>query len=572
MYSTAARPIDDYLRRMRMKKALFLPVLALVLSTGWQSSSTLFEYAKNLEIFNQLFRELGDNYVDEIPSGQLIKTGIDAMMARLDPYTNFFSEFQAEEALMERQGEYGGVGCRTEMREDGYPVVSEVFPGYAFWEADVRCGDKLLKLGEIDLKNASLEELRGFLRGAPGSRFDVSLEREGLTLVKSVVRASVQTKSTSYSGLVPGPASSGPVGYIKLDEFGQKAAQEVGDRLKQLQSQGSLSGLILDLRGNGGGLLNEAVAIVGHFVGPEPVVVSVKGRNYKGPKEWRSPVPAIAPSLRLVVLIDDHSASASEVVSGALQDLDRAVIAGQTSFGKGLVQNYVNLPYRTQMKLTTARYHTPSGRCIQKLDYGNRDAQGKATTKEASQIQSFKTKNGRTVFEAGGIKPDAFFDPTGGAAVVKRLQDQHLLFDWATFEQNAYWKAHDRNQAFDSAAIMAHCDPNRLWASLLDYVQSEAYNRFKKQQIQALETLALNEVQWKQYGGLWPSPAQYTGALLSEMNAAKKALLQEAQLDLLKRLMPSASYSATALALDPEIAEARAIVSTPERYQRFLVP
>lgn len=557
---------------MRLKKALFLPALALVLSTGWQSSSSLFEYAKNLEIFNQLFKELGDQYVDEIPSGQLIKTGIDAMLAKLDPYTNFFSEFQAEEALMERQGEYGGVGCRTQIREDGYHVVSEVFPGYAFWNADIRCGDKLLKLGEIDLQNVSSEELRGFLRGAPGSQFSLSIAREGRTYSKQVSRASVQTQSSSYSGLVPASVTGKRVAYIKLDEFGAKAAAEVGDRLKALQAKGHLDGLLLDLRGNGGGLLNEAVAIVGHFVGPDVVIVTLKGRNYKGPTEWRSPGQAIAPSLPLVVLIDDHSASASEVVSGALQDLDRAVIAGQNSFGKGLVQNYVNLPYRTQMKLTTARYHTPSGRCIQKLDYGHRDADGKATTKEADQIQSFKTRNGRVVYEAGGVKPDALFDPLAGSEILKKLQDQHLLFDWATQEQNRYWGPETRSSAFDSAAVMRHCDPDRLWSSLLDYVQSNAYTRFKTESSKALQSIGWKEADWKLYGGQWPSASQYTGAVIAAMNASKKAIVQEAQLDLLKRLMPATPFSATALALDPEIAESSAIVTTPERYQRFLVP
>jgi hypothetical protein len=237
-----------------------------------------------------------------------------------------------------------------------------------------------------------------------------------------------------------------------------------------------------------------------------------------------------------------------------------------------LVQNYVNLPYRTQMKLTTARYHTPSGRCIQKLDYGHRDADGKATTKEADQIQAFKTRNGRVVYEAGGVKPDALFDPLAGSEILKKLQDQHLLFDWATQEQNRYWGPETRSADFDSAAVMRHCDPDRLWSSLLDYVQSNAYTRFKAESSKALQSLGLNETDWKLYGGQWPSASQYTGAVMAAMNASKKAIVQEAQLDLLKRLMPASPFSSTALALDPEIAESSAIVTTPERYQRFLVP
>lgn len=351
---------------IRVPKWLLLCVSALLLSQGNKVVDNLFEYSKNIEIFTALYKELGATYVDEVEPGKLMKTGIDAMLKSLDPYTNFFSEYQAEEALMERQGQYGGVGCRITIRNH-YPTVDHIEEGYAFDIADVRLGDQITQINGLNLKDKSTEELLTMVRGAPNTKFELGLIRNGKTITKTITRMAIKTSSVSYSGLF-----QENIAYVKLEEFEQNACDEIEASLKKMMENTTLQGVILDLRDNGGGLLAEAVKIVGLFVGENKSVVTLKGQNVNGPKNWFTPNKALLPNTPLVVLINERSASASEVVSGSLQDMDRAVVMGQTSFGKGLVQNYVSLPYRTQMKLTTAKYYTPSGRCIQRLNYQER--------------------------------------------------------------------------------------------------------------------------------------------------------------------------------------------------------
>ena len=416
---------------IRVPKWLLLCISALFLSQGNKVVDNLFEYSKNIEIFTALYKELGATYVDEIEPGQLMKTGIDAMLKSLDPYTNFFSEYQAEEALMERQGQYGGVGCRITQRNH-YPTVEHIEEGYAFDIADVRLGDQITHINGLNLKDKSTEELLTLVRGAPNTKFQITLSRNGKSMDKTITRMAIKTASVSYSGLY-----QGNIAYVKLEEFDQNACDEIETSLKKMMEKTTLQGVILDLRDNGGGLLAEAVKIVGLFVGENKSVVTLKGQNVTGPKNWFTPNKALLPNPPLVVLINERSASASEVVSGSLQDMDRAVVMGQTSFGKGLVQNYVSLPYRTQMKLTTAKYYTPSGRCIQRLNYQERGSDGQATIMAKEKKRAFLTQNGRKVFEGGGIDPDKFLDPYQGLSIYKWLEKEHILFDWANDQYNA---------------------------------------------------------------------------------------------------------------------------------------
>lgn len=410
---------------IKVPKWLLLCLASLMLSQGAVISDSLFEYAKNLEIFGKLYTELGTNYVDEIEPGKLMKTGIDAMLKSLDPYTVYFSEYQAEEALMDRQGQYGGVGCRTISR-NGYPEVVEVMEGYAFDKAGVKLGDIITHFNNLDLKDKTSDEIMMLMRGAPNTSFQITIKRQGASMVKQITRMVIKTNSVTYSQIL-----KNDIAYVKLEEFNQGASAEIEKGLKELMAKTSLRGVILDLRDNGGGLLNEAVQIVGLFVGENKLVVSLNGQNPQGPKQWITSNKAILPNTPLIVLINERSASASEVVSGSLQDLDRAVIMGQNSFGKGLVQNYISLPYRTQMKITTAKYYTPSGRCIQRLNYDEKDASGKATVKSQDQKRAFTTKNGRKVFEAGGIDPDVLTDPFKGSEISKWLDKQLIFFDFA---------------------------------------------------------------------------------------------------------------------------------------------
>ena len=318
---------------IKIPKWFMLCLLAFFLNSGARIASDLFEFSKNLEIFTAVYKEVGDKYVDEVPPGKLIKTAISSMLSSLDPYTVFFSEYQAEEALIERQGEYGGVGCQVIYKKNEYPTISEVFEGFAFDKAGIKIGDLVTAIKKdnetISLKNKTQDEIFQYFRGAPNTSFEVTILRGNQTFTKKVTRVNVTTKNVPYAGLI-----TPNIGYIKLDEFGQKCSDEIETELKKLQASTDLKGLVLDLRNNGGGLLNEAVDIVRLFVGNNKLVVTLKGKNEDGPKKWVTAGPALAPDLPLLVLVNKNSASASEVVSGSLQDMDRAVIVGQPASEK----------------------------------------------------------------------------------------------------------------------------------------------------------------------------------------------------------------------------------------------
>ena len=537
---------------IRVPKWLLLCISALFLSQGNKVVDNLFEYSKNIEIFTALYKELGTTYVDEIEPGKLMKTGIDAMLKSLDPYTNFFSEYQAEEALMERQGQYGGVGCRITLRNH-YPTVDHIEEGYAFDMADVRLGDQITHINGLDLKDKSTEELLTLVRGAPNTRFQLTLVRNGKTLDKTITRMAIKTASVSYSGLF-----QGSIAYVKLEEFDQNACDEIEASLKKMMEKTTLQGVILDLRDNGGGLLAEAVKIVGLFVGENKSVVTLKGQNVTGPKNWFTPNKALLPNTPLVVLINEHSASASEVVSGSLQDMDRAVIMGQTSFGKGLVQNYVSLPYRTQMKLTTAKYYTPSGRCIQRLNYSDRGADGQASVLSQEKKRAFTTQNGRKVYEGGGIDPDKFLDPYQGLSIYKWLEKELILFDWANEQYNA--------------------KPDTLFSPVSEaqYAQFVNFAIQKSQTImlakwqKAIASMAADTTFVKKTGGFQMNQTQIQNNLRNELNSNKNNLIQVLNKELMMRKLRKSDFFKTWLEYDPETKEAAAVLFNATNYQKLL--
>jgi carboxyl-terminal processing protease len=319
-----------------------------------------------------------------------------------------------------------------------------------------------------------------------------------------------------------------------------------------------LKGLVLDLRNNGGGLLNEAVDIVRLFVGNNQLVVTLKGKNEDGPKKWLTQGPAIAPDLPLLVLVNKNSASASDVVSGSLQDLDRAIIVGQTSFGKGLVQNYSNLPYRTQMKITTARYHTPSGRCIQKLQYAEKDENGKATIKKTEDKVAFKTANGRTVFEAGGVDPDVFFPLFGGASMIQWFDKENFIFDWANLytQNNLNLNVNLSNQEFvsDFEKFIASNAPKQM--------QKNWQLQLKKQGLDSF---------WVQQMGLFVlDEKKLNNILLSGIKTNFDIVANQLKLAIYKRILKNEDYFLNALKIDSEIKKCIEILNAPERIKMIL--
>jgi carboxyl-terminal processing protease len=537
---------------IRLPKWFLLCLCAFFLSQGNKVVDNLFEYSKNIEIFTALYKELGTNYVDEIEPGKLMKTGIDAMLKSLDPYTNFFTEYQAEEALIEKQGQYGGVGCRIMIRNH-YPVVNFIEEGYAFNIADVRLGDIISSINGISLKDKSTDQLLSMVRGAPNTSFSIEIDREGKSIKKQITRMAIKTASVSFSGLF-----QGDIAYVKLEEFGQHASDEIEASLKKMMEKTELKGVILDLRDNGGGLLNEAVQIVGLFVGENRSIVTLRGQNVTGPKNWITPNKALLPNTPLVVLVNEHSASASEVVSGSLQDMDRAVIMGQTSFGKGLVQNYASLPYRTQMKLTVAKYYTPSGRCIQRLQYGDRDENGVAKTMSTAQKKAFKTQGGRTVYEGGGIDPDVALKPYQGLEILKWLEQENIVFDWANQQYNL------------QPDSIFHPITEQQFAQFSQFAIKKSQITLQEKLHKAMTSMYSDTLFIKQISGLKINADHVANKVKTDLTTQKSSIILQMNHALMERKLKKNRFHQEWLLLDLESKEAAALLHQLDRYQSLL--
>jgi carboxyl-terminal processing protease len=363
----------------------------------------------------------------------MIKTGLDAMLDGLDPYTEFVPESEIEDYKLHYVStQYGGIGAGIFPR-DGKVYVSDVFEGFPAQKADVRGGDQLLKINDVDLAGKTNDQVSQLLKGAKGASIKLTIKRgDAAPVEKQMVRDEIKQPNVSYYGMV-----DGNMGYIKLDKFLENSADEVTHALTELEKNNP-NGIILDLRSNGGGILQEAVKIVNLFVQKNVEVVSQKGKIKDKNFTYSTQNTPLEPNLPLVVLVNGRSASASEIVAGSLQDLDRAVIIGQRSYGKGLVQQTFSLPYNSLVKITIAKYYIPSGRCIQEIDYTHRKADGSVVKVADSSIHEFKTRDGRSVYDGSGIYPDIFVKQERFANITQSLVSKLLVFDYATQYRNTH--------------------------------------------------------------------------------------------------------------------------------------
>jgi carboxyl-terminal processing protease len=408
-----------------LKKRYILPVIASVfLFVGVSFTQDFFEVAKQIEIFTTLFKAINTNYVDETNPGELMDTAIKSMLASLDPYTNYFNEQDVVKFKINNTGEYTGIGALI-TRKEGKLIVKEPYKNFPADKAGLKAGDEIIQIGDVNLADFK-DDASQLLKGAKNTKVTIKYLRQGKTLSTQIVLDEVEIKAVPFFGKI-----DDKTGYIVLSQFNKKASLETKEALEQLKKEGA-ERIILDLRGNPGGLLNEAVNICNLFVPKDETIVTTKSKIEKHNNTYKTTREPIDTTIPLVIIVDGKSASASEIVSGALQDLDRAVIVGSRSFGKGLVQRPVDLTYGTQIKITISRYYTPSGRCIQALDYSHKDKDGKAIRTASENYNAFKTKKGRTVYDGGGILPDVVMDETKTSTITEALLKNDGIFNYVT--------------------------------------------------------------------------------------------------------------------------------------------
>ena len=433
-----------------MKRIHIILILALLLPIGLiaQEKQNNFEIAKSLDIYNSLLRELNLNYVDEINPGELNETAIKAMLDGLDPYTVFIPESDIENAKFMTTGEYGGIGALIQY--DGeWTRISDPYYGWPAQKAGLIAGDVILEVNGVDCKKKNTQEVSDLLKGQPNTEVTIKVRRYGedKPLTKTLKREKVKIDNIPYYKVF-----DNGVAYLQLSGFTRDAAKEVKEKVLEMKGKGQLKGFILDLRGNGGGLMNEAVDIVNIFIPKGKAVVSMKGKAANANSVHPTMNDPVDLNIPLAVLVDRSSASASEIVAGALQDYDRAVIIGERTFGKGLVQNILPLSYNTQMKVTIAHYYIPSGRCIQEIDYSkNRNRDSDTLNSKLSTLNSqdtlgkpFQTLGGRTVYEGHGIMPDVKVKRDPYATVTAYLYAKNFIFDYAS-------KYYHEHKSIDSA-------------------------------------------------------------------------------------------------------------------------
>lgn len=414
------------MKKYRIPASIFIPILIIGFFSFNNPNERYFEITKNLDIFSTLFKEVNAYYVDEINPNKLIKTGIDAMLASLDPYTNYIPEDDIEDYRTMTTGQYGGIGAIIG-RRNGKNVIMMPYEGFPGHKSGLKIGDEILKVNDVDVTDKNTSEISQLLKGQANTKLNVTIKRYGVEkpIILAITRGKITIDNVPYSGMV-----TDDIGYIKLSDFTTGAGKEVKKSLEQLKKEGAQK-IILDLRGNPGGLLNEAVNVSNIFIKQGLEVVSTKGKVKDWNKTYRALNRPTDIEIPIAVLTSPRSASAAEIVSGVIQDYDRGVLVGEKTFGKGLVQATRPLTYNSQLKITTAKYYIPSGRCIQAINYSQRNDNGSVGFIPDSLKSEFTTQNGRKVYDGGGVDPDYEVEPTVPAPITLSLLSKGLIFEYA---------------------------------------------------------------------------------------------------------------------------------------------
>lgn len=539
-----------------MKKRIIIPIVAIgIFFTTASFKSDFFEIAKQIEIFTTLYKELNMNYVDEVTPATLMDKAIKGMLDDLDPYTVYWNEQQVEDAKINNSGVYTGIGATAQTREDKIIIV-EPYQGYPADKAGLKAGDEIIKIGDVTLANFE-EDAGELLKGAPGSKVDVTYKRQGKTTTTTITREAVEVKAVPFYKLI-----NNDIGYIVLSKFNSKTTSETKAALIDLKSQGAKK-IILDLRGNPGGLLNEAIGVVNLFVEKDQVITTTKSVIEKYNATYKTRFEPVDTEIPLVVLINGRSASASEIVSGGLQDLDRAVIVGARSFGKGLVQRPKKLTYGTQLKVTISRYYTPSGRGIQAVDYWHRDENGDPIRKDPKEYNKFKTKGGRTVYDGGGILPDIEMASAVYSPITTALLKDNAIFDYATKYYYSHQMTDWKNFKFGQSDFQDFL--KYLKANNFEY-ETETEKKFAEGLKMAESDELNNEI------------SQSYNQLMAAINTAKEKAIIDKKVEIeslltdeiLKRYFYREGLYNYQIEHNPEILEAVAVLNDEGRYKKIL--
>lgn len=536
-----------------MKKKLIISSLTLVIlgSVAFKTvKNDFFEIAKQIEIFTNLYKEINMNYVDEVSPAELMDTAISAMLADLDPYTVYWNEQQVMEGRIKNQGDYAGIGANIESFTDKI-LIKSLDKNSPADKADLKIGDEIIQIDAIDISDYQ-EDAGELLQGETGTTVKITFKRHGKTQETKLKRGKHEKKAVPYHELL-----EDKTGYIALDQFTKTASSEVISAFKKLKSEGA-SQIILDLRNNPGGLLSEAINITNIFVEKGTTIVKTQSVIDKYNKTYITQNKALDTEIPLVVLINQNSASASEIVSGSLQDLDRAVIIGSRSFGKGLVQRPKKLNYGTQAKITISRYYTPSGRSIQALDY----IDGVAVRKKEETYQKFETRNGREVYSGGGILPDVLIDNEGANALTKALDEANMLFGFA----NTYY-------AENSQLDISNFKTKNLVSDFKKYVEKSDFEFESKteRELQKLKEIAKKENIYtsvhKDFEALRKKVLNAENHLFDDSNAQLELSLAK---EIIKRYTYQEGIYNYLLNKGESIAKAKNILNNSKAYQKIL--
>lgn len=542
--------------KKRISRIIILPLVLIGIFIGTVSfKSDFFEIAKQIEIFTTLFKEINMNYVDETNPAALMDTAIKSMLTDLDPYTNYWNEQDVEAARINSAGEYTGIGALVKTGADAITVV-EAYKDYPADKAGLKAGDEIIKIGNINVSDFK-EEAGELLNGAPNSDINITFRRQEEIKTTSLRRSAVELNAVPFYKLLNDNS-----GYIVLSRFNAKASTEVGRALKDLKNQGATK-IILDLRGNPGGLLNEAINVSNLFLPEGELIVTTKSVIEKYNREYFTKKEPIDSKIPLVVLVDGRSASASEIVAGAIQDLDRGVIVGARSFGKGLVQRPRELVYGTQLKITISRYYTPSGRCIQALDYRRRNEDGKAIRTKVEDYNEFKTKNGRVVYDGGGIFPDVKMETSEFSDITQSLLVQDAIFDYAT----KYYYSHDikdlENFSFTDADY-------KDFKTYLETSNFEYQTATEKELTQMMDKAEEEEIKSEISSEINKIKTQISNFKKQELDNKKPEIVSLLKDEIIKRYFYKEGLYEYYTLNNPEISEAQSLLNNPADYSKIL--